>query len=47
MQGIADWAQDANDSYENLMTAITGVAFVGAGLTYGAIFGFDLLFHSD
>ncbi|KAF8315946.1 hypothetical protein DL93DRAFT_822626 [Clavulina sp. PMI_390] len=36
--GIADWAQDAYDSYDNLMTAITGVSFVGAGLTYGAIF---------
>ncbi|KAF8317864.1 hypothetical protein DL93DRAFT_468629 [Clavulina sp. PMI_390] len=36
--GIADWAQDSYDSYEHLMTAITGVSFVGAGVTYGSIF---------
>jgi len=37
-RGIADWASDAYESYSNLMNAISGVCFVGAGLTYSAIF---------
>ncbi|KAF8315950.1 hypothetical protein DL93DRAFT_2078730, partial [Clavulina sp. PMI_390] len=36
--GVAHWAQDAHDSYSNLLNAVSGVCFVGAGLTYSAIF---------
>jgi len=38
-RGIADWASDAYESYSNLINAISGVSFVGAGLTYSSIFG--------
>jgi hypothetical protein len=37
--------QDAYGSYSNLLNAISGVCFVGAGLTYSAIFGLVLTLH--
>jgi len=36
--GLADWANDAWNAYQNLINAITAVCILGAGLTYTAIF---------
>lgn len=35
---LTGFFQDAYGSYSNLITAISGVCFVGAGLTYSSIF---------
>ncbi|KAF8549021.1 hypothetical protein OG21DRAFT_1470501 [Imleria badia] len=36
--GIVDWAERISRSHDNLLQITAQVAFVGAGLTYGAIF---------
>lgn len=38
-RGFADWAEKTSRTHEHLLLTLGQVAFVGAGLTYGAIFG--------
>ncbi|KIK35725.1 hypothetical protein CY34DRAFT_561181 [Suillus luteus UH-Slu-Lm8-n1] len=38
-RGFADWAEKTSRTHEHLLLTLGQVAFVGASLTYGAIFG--------
>lgn len=38
-RGFADWAEKTSRTHEHLLVTLGQVAFVGASLTYGAIFG--------